>query len=315
MANVHHTTASRALRNSPEIHADTALRVRAAAAELGYVPNVHAQALKRASDRPLVAMIVDTQSVSELSRYAQPFWLALFMGLTSNLATAGAGLVQIAPDAIEVLDQMSPRAMMLISLISEQIDLPKSLANVPLVTERNHIMAKQAVATVGHNHDKIAAEACQYMRSRGSRRVAYLPLSSRDLLSIASATGYRAWSARVGNEQYIIDPSLDPATQEETVAKAVAAGVDGIYVTGGELAAVVHGIRRMGKECPDDVQILSIGEGTNEQLLDPPFSSINLHGARCAREIASLFARILRNERVSDITFDYQLIPRGSTRG
>lgn len=314
LANVHYTTASRALRGHPEIHAETALRVRAAAVQLGYVPNVHAQALRNHGGSPVAGIVTDPISTDELSRYSQPFWLAMLMGITRHLAEAGVGAIQVTADALDLLSHVPVRSLLLLSLVNSPPQLPDSLKDVPIVVERSHILAADAAARIGHDHAEIAREACEYLVARGSRRVAYLPLSQFDLLSVAASTGYLSWSQARGQEPVIIDPSTDPAAQQLAVATALNAGVDGIYATTGELAPVMKAIGAAGLACPGDVQVVGIGEGVIERLMDPPVTSINLGGAECAAQIASLLEALVRGRQVTDVVFGHRLIPRGSTR-
>lgn len=313
LANVHHSTASRALRGSSGIHADTVLRVRAAAAELGYHPNPHAQALKNQRTQAVAAVITDPVSMDELSRYSQPFWLALLMRTTQHLAQAGIGVVQVARESSSLLEPLPIQAIFVMSLVDDHIDLPPSLSDVPLIVERSHSLASRAIATVGHDHAQIAREACGYMRDRGATSVAYLPLSDRDHLSVAAATGYRQWCGQQ-QEVVVIDPFPGHEEQSNAVREALRRGVDGIFATTGELAAVLAAIRSEGKSCPQDVQVVCIGEGVVEQLLTPKLSSVNLQGALCGEGIAELIRGVIAREEVSSLTFAHRLVARESTR-
>ncbi len=314
LAHVHHSTASRALRGERDVHADTALRVRAAAAELGYHPNLHAQALRNQSTQSVAAVITDPVSMDELSRYSQPFWLAMLMGITYRLAQAGIGVVQVTTEASRLLEPLPIQAILLASLVDGPVDLPGSLAEVPLIVERAHSLAPEAAATVGHDHAAIAAEACVYLSARGANKIAYLPLSNRDHLSVSAAMGCRAWCAERNQQIVVIEPHADHDRQVDAVRAALRDGVDGMFATTGELAAVLAAIRAEHLECPRDVQVVCIGEGVVERLLTPQLTSINLQGGQCGADIAELIRKVIVHEDVSDLTFAHRLIARESTR-
>lgn len=314
-AHVHYTTASRALRGMPDVHAETALRIRAVAQEIGYSPNPNALALRRAVPQRIAAVLTDPVSIDQLSRYSQPFWLSMLMGLVRHLAVSGIGVVQTTHDASAVLEAVPVKAVLLLSIVNDSDNIPPKLRQAPLVTERNHRLAPQAVARVGHDHAAIAREACSYLAARDARRVAYLPLSSIDNLSVAASQGYVAWCSERQQEPVVIDPRADPAEQCKEVRRAIRqGGVDSIYATTGELGPIAEAIRAEGLTCPQDVQVVCIGEGVIERLLSPPFTSISLQGAQCAADMSALLTSVVAGDPVTDLTFGHKLVKRGSTR-
>ena len=313
LANVHHTTASRALRGNPEIHAETVLRVRAAALQLGYQPNLHARALRAPQTSALVGLVTDPKSVGQLSLYSA-FWVALMNGLTAGLADAGFGLIQVTADASGALENLPLRALMVLSLLDAPAELPAALQHVPLLVTRDHSLSPQALATLGHDHAAIAHEACAYMFARGSRRIAYLPLSSRDQVSVAASIGYRSWCARENQEPLIIEPAADPGTQTTNIKKALANEIDGIFATTGETASVLAAIAGNALTCPSDVQFICVGEGIVERLVRPQLSSMNLQGESAGADIARTLVRAANGEKVEDVVCKHHLVARETTR-
>ncbi|MFN8125910.1 MAG: LacI family DNA-binding transcriptional regulator [Candidatus Nanopelagicales bacterium] len=310
LAHVHPSTASRALRGEGKVRPETVALIRAAAARLGYVPDPVARAFQSGARRPdVVAVVVDGPSFGELSRKAQAFWFSLGMRLMGDLSDHGMWVVQTTAASVESLSQLSVDLFVVLS-ITQPAALPPGARQI---VERGQ-PTEHAAAAMGHDFAAITRQVCDLLRRRGSRQVALLPLSDHDSISSAAESGYRRWCSAGGWDPIVLEPSGDTEGTRAIAAAAADAGVDGIFCLGGEVQAVFDGIRSTGRSCPDDVQVMAIGNGVLEPLFDPPASAVFLDGDGCGRAIADLAQRVLEGGEFETVDLPWRIVERASTR-
>jgi len=96
-ADVSVSTASRALNANPKINADTAERVRKAAAELGYMPNLQAKALSKQRTGNIGLLIANPVGSSI---HSDEFFMAVLAGASRTIEKNGLNLVVSTTDGV-----------------------------------------------------------------------------------------------------------------------------------------------------------------------------------------------------------------------
>lgn len=312
-ANVHPSTASRALRGVGRVHPDTIIRVRAAASQLGYFGNLPARLLQhRAEFQRLIAVTYDSQSMTGFTQNAQAFWFFLLLGLNAGLTERGINAMQVPLKSLDSV-QMPIELLFVLSINKPPLSLPDAYEGIPLVVNKAYEGDVSAAGVISHDHAAITVAVCDHLRERLAHKIAMLPLSDRDFVSTATVTAYRAWCLAHSLEPIVLPPGRGAADVREVVRQAVVAGVDAIFAVSGEMAAVYDGVADAGLGCPDDVMIVGVGQGIMEPLLRPSLTSIFLDGEGSGRAIAALIGRLLETRHPERIELPWQLIPRGST--
>lgn len=312
-ANVHPSTASRALNGTGRVHPKTVLRVRAAAAELGFLPNLSARTLRKGSGgQRLVAVACDPDSMTGITRNAQAFWFFLLQGLSSELAERHINAIQVSLDSLASL-RVSVDALVVLSIGQPPLRVPVRFLAIPMAV--NEIFAPDLAAATVFSHDSAAMTdaACDHLVERGARRVALLPLSDRDFMIVAAIAAYRRWCSIHAMRPTVLTPTQPAQQVREAVREATETGIDGIYAISGEVQSVFEGIEAAGLCCPDDIMVVGVGQGIMEPVFRPTLTSIFLDGEGSGREIAALMSRLLDGGAPERIHLPWQLIPRGST--
>ena len=206
LAGVSLKTVSRVVNSEPTVAAALAERVRAAAAQLSYQPNLTASSLRRRDGRSsTIGLLVQDM--------ANPFSAAIFRAVED--VAAAAGMSVLAASMNEDPDRERELAT---DLIARRVD---GLIMVPAGRDHRYLQLEQrsgtavvfadrppallaADAVVADNRGGAAA-GVRYLLGRGHRRIGYLG----DLQSIASAAErYAGYLEALSEAGVPADPSL-----------------------------------------------------------------------------------------------------------
>ena len=174
VAKVSKSTVSLVLQGSPLIAAETAERVRAAAASLGYVYNRRAADLRRKTTTVIGVVINDLSN---------PFFAELLVGMERRLVDAG--YINLMAHTDERLD-VQERVITLMReynaaglILCPAFDTPASLiesiraSGIPLVVTVRP-PADPVFDFVGTDHERGTFEATRHLIEAGHRRIAFL---------------------------------------------------------------------------------------------------------------------------------------------
>lgn len=206
LAGVSLKTVSRVVNGEPNVTDVLAERVRAAAAQLGYQPNLTASSLRRGDGRSsMIGLLVQDM--------ANPFSAALFRAVEDVAAAAGIGVL-----AGSVNEDPDRERELVIDLVTRRVD---GLIMVPAGRDHRYLQLEQRSGTAVVFADRppmlLAADAVvadnragaaagvRYLLARGHRRIGYLG----DLQSIAPAAERHAGYLDALSEAGVpADPSL-----------------------------------------------------------------------------------------------------------
>lgn len=319
-AGVSPITVSRALRGERAVAPELAERARAAAEQLGYVPDPAARAL--ASQRSsqvlvLVPMLSNTLFVDLLEavhRTLFPEGFQPLIGVThydaaeeelllrTYLPHRPAGLLVTGFDRSEAARQLI------------------ALSGVPCV----HLMetsGEPGVACVGFSQTDAGAAITRHLLERGRRRIAFCA-AQLDPRTLQRAEGYR----RALREAGLHDPALEVLSPESS---SIALGarlfedvlrrlpdVDAIFfcnddiAQGGLLAA-----SRLGVSVPGRIAVAGFNDLAGSDQMVPPLTTVRTPRAEVGREGAAMLLRRMRGEPAGPdcIELGYELVVREST--
>ena len=319
-AGVSPITVSRALRGERSVAAELVERVRAAAQQLGYVPDPAARAL--ASSRsshvvvliPLLSNTVFVDLLEAVHRSLLPDGFQTLIGVThydpleeeqllnSYMAHRPAGLIVTGFDRTEASRRLI------------------AASQVPCV----HVMetsTAEGVHSVGFSQAEAGHALTAHLLARGRRRIAFVA-TQLDPRVMQRAEGYR----RCLREAGLYDPKLELLTPGrsslarggqlfEQVLKAHS-DIDAIFfcnddlAQGGLLAAL-----RLGVAVPGRVAVAGFNDLNGSDQMLPPLTTVHTPRTEIGEEAARMLLSLMRREPVTQTSVDvgYQLIVRGSS--
>ena len=319
-AGVSPITVSRALRGERSVAAELVERVRAAAQQLGYVPDPAARAL--ASSRsshvvvliPLLSNTVFVDLLEAVHRCLLPAGFQTLIGVThydpleeeqllnSYMAHRPAGLIVTGFDRTEASRRLI------------------AASQVPCV----HVMetsTAEGVHSVGFSQAEAGHALTAHLLARGRRRIAFVA-TQLDPRVMQRAEGYR----RCLREAGLYDPKLELLTPGrsslarggqlfEQVLKAHS-DIDAIFfcnddlAQGGLLAAL-----RLGVAVPGRVAVAGFNDLNGSDQMLPPLTTVHTPRTEIGEEAARMLLSLMRREPVTQTSVDvgYQLIVRGSS--
>jgi len=301
--------------NSPDIVSpDTAERIRAAVERLDYIPNLLAGGLASNRSRLVAVMIPElsgsifTDIIEALvGELATSGYVAL-LGLTGRQQARTSELVRAAlarrVEAIIITSAVDEptRAMLRRSgtTVIEIWDLPEDPVDI----------------AIGFSHQAIGADLARYLRNRGCER----PF-------LVSATGPRSRMRREGFVAEWVDSggaapgelevempgrfsdagrSLEAMRKQDRMPDAVVCTSD-LLAQGVIIAAQSSGLR-----VPLDLAVIGFGNTILAQDMHPAITSVDIDGARMAREAVGVLRRRGEGLPLVDRRIDvgFRIIPR-----
>jgi len=319
-AGVSPITVSRALRGERSVAAELVEKVRAAALQLGYVPDPAARAL--ASSRsshvavliPLLTNALFVDLLEAVHRTLLPAGYQTLIGVThydpheeelllnSYMAHRPAGLLVTGFDRTEASRQLI------------------AASKVPCV----HVMemtTAHGVHSVGFSQTDAGHAITAHLLSRGRKRIAFVA-SQLDPRVMQRAEGYRRCLREAGR----YDPKLELLNPEPS---SLALGsqlfeqmlrthpdVDAIFfcnddlAQGGLLAAL-----RAGIKVPDTVAVAGFNDLNGSDQMLPPLTTVHTPRTEIGEQAARMLLQLMRREPLARTCIDvgYELIVRGST--
>ncbi len=313
-------TVSRVINTPDRVSAATAMRVRAAIEQLGYVPNLVAGGLSSRRSR-MVAAIVPTiahpmftdmvQTFTDDMRQAGYQVMVSLSGYASDAEyTLVRGLLGRRPDAMLITgaDHTAPMRQMMAE------------AGIPVV-EVFDVSAEPIDMLVGLDHAAVGAAVAAYLHGRGFRRFAMF--AAGDARARRRRCGFVEAVERVGGTMLCAPilpaPSTIAAGRQAlqallprlTEPTALFCSSD-MLAFGALTEARLHGIA-----VPDRLAVCGFGNFEISAASDPAFTSVNVEGGQIGRTAADLLLgrltgpKPLDNQRRFPIPF--RIVERAST--
>ncbi|GGZ57251.1 LacI family transcriptional regulator [Streptomyces inusitatus] len=283
LAGVGRGTVSRVINGSPRVRDATREAVRAAVAELGYVPNRAARALA-ANRTDAIALVVPEP---EDRFFAEPYFSDMVRGVGAALAdTEMQLLLTLAGGDRErrrLAQYLAAHRVDGVLLVSVHADdpIPDLLAelSVPLVISGRR-SGDETLAVVDADNFAGARAAVAHLVSRGRRRIATITGLLDVYGSRLRVAGYSAALADAGIAE---DPALTARgdfTEEggrramrELLARRP--GLDAVFAASDVMAGGARQVlREAGRRVPEDVALVGFDDSVTARLMDPPLTSV-----------------------------------------
>ncbi|MEW5985981.1 MAG: LacI family DNA-binding transcriptional regulator [Chloroflexota bacterium] len=174
VANVSHSTVSRALRGHPALADDTVTRIRQIAEELGYIPNTLARGLKTNRSRVLGVIV---------RRIVDPFFAEVLHGIEDTVRASGYSLFLAASNRDPAREKaiictMSEHRVDGVIISSTEVGREHQLylerLGVPSVLINNQALETPLAYSVSHDDVYGSYQLTRHLLDLGHRRIGYL---------------------------------------------------------------------------------------------------------------------------------------------
>ncbi|SFO88636.1 LacI family transcriptional regulator [Amycolatopsis arida] len=324
-AEVSLATASRALNGTTRVKADLRDRVLAAAAELAYTPNAHAQALAGASHRTVGVICHDV---------SDPYFAAIARGVM-RVAGENDLLVMLASTFrdprkeiayVSMLRAQRASAILLVGSGFEDRAWERALAaeiepyrrgggQVAVVSRHRGLR----VDTVQPANRDGAAELARTLVGMGHRRFAVLA-GPRSLTTVVDRlAGFRAGLAEAGlelPEDNVVEAAFTRDGGHDAMRRLLAAGTDVtcvFAVTDVMAIGALTAAREAGVAVPGELSVAGFDDIPVVRDLTPPLTTVALPLEELGAQVMALAMRDGRSSRSKVVRLAGEVVVREST--
>lgn len=324
-ANVHRSTASRALRptTARSISEPVIARVVAAAARLGYRRDLLAAGLRTDRSRLVGVFVPDI---------CNPVFVQVLAGIETALKNAGyATLVANANHgdvaAIGLINELSGRGADGVILATTRLDDPVLARCLKLGLHAVLVYRadpQRRLSTVTPDEEAGLSLAVHHLADLGHRAIGHLAGPSCVSTGVLRASGFQAAMGGLGLAQ---GPHVEAAAYTRAAGRDAACILLERYP---ELTAIVaandllalgayRALQERGLRCPVDISVVGYNDIPLMDMVDPPLTTIRIQHDLAGREaVRLLLGRMTARQRDCPTTPELILIPpsliiRGST--
>ncbi|GAA1544323.1 LacI family DNA-binding transcriptional regulator [Nocardioides humi] len=305
-AGVSVTTVSHTFTGNGTVAPATQQRVRSAAHDLGYRPDVIAQGLRR-NRLGVIALVARQLDALRPDLLVDVDYFARFAGAAAVASLAeGLGLMLVS-------DPTGPRAAGA-ALASDGFIVTEPVTDDPLVAMLTSagipfvtvgevpggapVDDPAAAPLVDIESGRLTTLALDHLWEAGARRIALVTGTDRNEWNLRTAAVYRRWAAyrRITPAMAHVPEALDDEGGRRAAATLLDAGPppDGVYaLTSNHALGVVSVLSERGLRVPEDVRIVAGSDAESLRTAHPAISSIDLQPDELARRaVEALVARL-----------------------
>jgi len=292
-------TVSRALSGNELVAEATAERIRGAARELNYRPNVSARSLRTSRSMAVLMVVRDI---------GNPFYLDILKGVETTARAAGysvlMGNTEDDPgretEFFDMLRDGHADGMILMTgqLPGDPVSLERLSAPLPVV------VALEAIPDAPFPHvqiDNVAAAktAVRHLLELGHTRVAHICGPLPEVLSVRRREGYRAAMAAAGLAipegcEQRGDFLLHSGRRACRALLGLAEPPTAIFCANDEMAfGAIHELRSQGLEVPTDISVVGFDDVYLSEAFYPPLTTVSQPRTAIGRRAMSILLDIL----------------------
>ena len=278
------STVSRALKDHPDISAETKEAVRRVAASVNYRPNALALSLRKAKTN-IIGVVIP-----EMSHY---FFSSVMSGMSETAAQRGytTMMCQSCENAEyerkelqSLMDSRVDGTLLSVSKTTTDDTFLKAMVDdgMPLVMF-DRIMPGVEVSRVTTDDFLGSYNAVRLMASHGCKKIAILCGDQGLQVSDHRREGYAQALRDAGIE---LDPALvidaDTPTKlrgAQTQLERIAPEIDGLFAINDDTAVeAIKILKRSGRRIPEDVEVVGFGNDPAADIIEPSLTSVEQNG-------------------------------------
>jgi LacI family transcriptional regulator, galactose operon repressor len=324
-AGVHVSTASRALDPSKSwrVSETTIGRVRLAADQLGYTPDIIAKGLKRGTTMSVGVVVSD---------FENPFIGPVLRGIARTLEQRE--FVTLVTETVETHERLETMLAHLLSRrVSAIITTAARLTDTHLLDQVRRdgppiVLAVRSVEGSGMpsvtGDDRRGGElAAEHLAGLGHKVLAQLrgPLDVN--VFVDRAEGFRRRIGMEGSVDVTVSASAPEPTVDEgrrlmelTMAENADRLPTAVFAHADVMAiGAIQAIRAMGLDCPRDISVIGYDDAPLVDCVAPPLSTVRLPGQEIGELAGELALRLMDDPDAGaeSIVLPATLVPRAST--
>lgn len=266
---------------------ETRARIQAIAAEMGYVTNVAARAMRRGW-LPVIGLVADGVLTT-------PFATDIVRALDSaarrhdlTVISTNIGGKRVLRDGVAEMQRFVPKAIVLAAMYHKAVVVPDDLRKVIWLTINCRDL-ESGIPAVVPAEKRAGYEITAHMISRGRRRIAFFNLPGllagslreegfREALATAGLDCPSGWILPATRGSHYTDFARSLVGQHIADLMAGAPRPDAILCGNDRVALEVYGaLRRVGACIPDDVAVAGFDNQVDiASRLDPPLTTMAL---------------------------------------
>jgi DNA-binding LacI/PurR family transcriptional regulator len=320
MAGVSQSAVSRVFTPGSSVSKKTSDKVRAAAAHLGYRPNVLARSLKSGKSR-IIGLVV-----AYLENY---FYPEMVERLSTELQKVGYHvLIFLAPVSTANVDKVVQEIMdyqvdgIVLASVSMSSDLAArcQATGLPVVLFNRAHVDKNLSSVTSDNFAGGKALA-DYLCSLGHRRIAYVAGFSGASTQVDREAGFRVGLADAGQELFArADGNFDYRTAQAAARDLFATSKrpDAVFVANDHMAFAVMDVLRfeLGLKVPEDVSVVGFDDVPPASWLAYNLTTFRQRLDQMVAETVNMLTTSIAEDQheVSRVVLNGELVIRGSAR-
>ena len=316
-AGVSPATVSRFINSPERVAQKTAARIRAAVEATGYLPNLNAGALAGNRSRLIAVLVPDI---------AQSIFNDTVEAMIEELSAAGnsvmLSLTGADPDRLiaQINAALSRKvdAIVLTGIVADKKTREKLRAQPATVIETWDLPEDPIDVAVGFSHEAVGVEMARFLRGRGYRRPhLVVPRSTR---SEQRANGFaRRWAADGGPEPTRLEVNIPSHFGQGRLSYRALGDLSerpDVVVCGSDWIAqgVIVEAHAAGVRVPDQLAVTGFGNLRMAGDMRPTITSVDVDGARVARETLRVLQALSSGDDVRERRVDvgFRIIARES---
>lgn len=310
LAGVNISTVSRALAGSPSISAATAQRVRAAADQLGYHPNLSARALSGKRTGVVALAVQDIMS---------PVWALLCGGVCDTVAARGGTVMLFtAQNESDYRERVLPalRSCGADGAVLALLFLDQQLQQLTEETGIKAVLAecrpRAGIPSVYADREEASYRACRHLIDVGCRDIALVTAPWFDHSYIKGCD--RAAGGEVPHRVYSGEPTYQAGYQLGLALAADGPLPQGLVTVCDEQAlGLQHAFLQNGVQVPQDCSVISLEDSMLAVATWPQLTAVSKPLYRIGARAADMLLDMLDGKTAASQVVHHQLTVRQST--
>ena len=310
LAGVSIITVSRVLNTPHRVSPATLARVKHAIAQTNYVPNLMAGGLRTSRSRLVVALVPTLSGQLFISAIQ-----ALTQALDSNgyqLMLGQIGYYESREDQlIDAIVGRRPDGIVLTGIVHSAVTRRRLMSSGIPIVETWDYTPTPIDMLVGFSHERVGAEVCEFLVSRGRRRLAVI--SADDPRATMRQQSFSRTAVKLG----MASPHIEfvPAPASHASGRLAISNtldrrpdLDAVFCSSDMLAmGVMTELRARTIAVPESIAIVGFGDLDFSATLAPALTTVRIDGAQLGRTAAQFIVESAQNktveQRVVDIGF------------
>jgi len=320
IANVSHTTVSRALNNSPYINEETKVKIKALAKELKYVPNYNAKSLVL-----LKSYVIGVFFTSISEGTSDTFFHEIIKGI-NKIMDKEYNLVIRGIDKYEYshpIDKNNFDGIIVVSQSKNDDEFIKNILEkeIPIVVINRHIETA-GIVNIMSNDTKGSYDAVEYLIKNNHKKVALIEGNKEFESSLYRKKGYIKALEDNNiplNKEYIISGKYTLESGYENMKKLIALEnrPTAVFCLNDDIAVgAMKAVVESGLNVPNDISIIGFDDSNFCNYVTPPLTSVKKDSLTMSEYGGINLLNIIKNNEVNKekLYIESKLVVRNSVK-